>query len=253
MRGAFKLNSKKISMTAILTALIMICPMTGCGKDDNVQPNIVIDMNNDYENTVDGSGKMTSKSFDISDNLNYRLIVSSISMSNSSIKVNIVSSGTDAVIEADDNVIDDFKFETDKESNTISLAADKATMYNKINCTVNINAPINYIEADGGIQIEYTAPEKLETFEVDLSGSCSLTASGTADSGVYNMSGSSLLNAVDLKAAEVKVNTSGVSKAEVYAEKNLDAEASGTSSITYYAEPEILNKNASGMASIDKK
>lgn len=139
-------------MTAILTALIMICQMTGCGKSDaDIQPNVVIDMNNDYENTVDGSGKITSKSFDIPDNLNYRLIVSSISMSNSSVKVNIVSSETNAVIEADDNVIDDFRFDVDKESNTISLSANKATMYNKINCTVNINAPINYIEADGGI------------------------------------------------------------------------------------------------------
>lgn len=248
------IKKHKFKIISLLTALIMICGMTACGEnDDNVQPNVVIDMNNDYEKTVDGNGKMDSKSFDIPDNLNYRLIVSSISMSNSSLKVNIVSSGTEAVIESDSNVIDDLIFDIDKESNTISLSADKETMYNEINCTININAPINYIEADGCIQIEYTAPERLETFEADLSGSCSLTASGTADSAVYNMSGSSFMNGADLISAEVNVNTSGVAKAGVYAEKNLNAEASGTSSITYYVEPETINKNVSGMASINKK
>lgn len=247
------MKRKIIKAFAVASAMSLVCGLSACGKEDNAGADVVINMSGNYDKTVDGSGKMSTSDFQIPDGQNYKLILPSISLSNSNVKVNIASSGDSAVIETDDNVIGDFHIDVDEHAGTIKFSADKKNMYNKINCTVTINAAVNSVESDGAAVIEYNAPKNVDNVEIILNGACSMTATGTTNTAVYDLSGTSVLKADKLSASEVTVNVSGVSNAEVRANSILNANASGTSNIKYSGNPETVNDNISGMASINKK
>lgn len=247
------MKRKIIKAIAVASAMSLVCGLSACGKEDNTGADVVINMGGNYDKAVDGSGKMSTSNFQIPDGQNYKLILSSISSSNSTVKVNVASSGDSAVIETDDNVIGDFHIDVDEQTKTITFSADEKTMYNKINCTISINAAVTAVTADGAAVIEYNAPENTDNVEITLNGACSMTAAGTANTAVYDLSGTSVLKADKLSANEVTVNVSGVSNAEVNANSILNANASGSSSIKYSGNPETVNDNVSGMSSINKK
>lgn len=244
---------KRKIIKAVAVAISLTCGLSACGEKNNIDSGIAVDIDGSYDKTVDGSGKMFTSDFQIPDSQNYKFIISSISSSNATFKVNIASSGNSAVIEADDNVIGDFHLDVDEQAGTITFSADKKNMYNKINCTITINAAVNAVEAEGAAVIEYNAPENAENVEFKLSGVCSMTALGMADKAFYDLSDTSVLKADGLSANEVTVKASGVSNAEVHANSVLNAEASGTSIITYSGDPVTVNDNASGVSSIMKK
>lgn len=247
------MKRKIIKAIAVASAILLVCGLSACGKKGNKGADVVTNTGGNYDKSVVGSGKMSSGNFHIPDGQNYKFILSGINSYNSSIKVNIASSGNNAVIETDDNVIGDFRLDTDEQTGIITLSADKKTMYSKINCTITINAAVNYVETGGAAVIEYNAPENADNVEVKLSGACSMTAAGTADKAVYELSGTSVLKADGLAANEVTVNASGASKAEVHANSVLNAEASGTSVIKYSGKPDTVNDSVSGLSSIRKK
>lgn len=247
------MKRKIIKAIAVASAVSLACGLSACGKEGNAGADAVMNMGGVYEKTVDGSGRMSTSNFQIPDGQNYKLILSGINSSDSNVKVNIASSGNNAVIEADDNVIYDFHIDIDEQAGTITFSADKKTMYNKINCTIAINAAVDSVEAGGAAVIEYNAPENTDNVKIKLSGVCSMTAAGTADKAVYELSGTSVLKADGLVANEVTVSASGVSKAEVHANSILNAESSGTSSIMYSGDPDTVNDSVSGVSSISKK
>lgn len=247
------MKRKIIKAFAVASAMSLVCGLSACEKDGNTGTDFVINMSGNYDKTVDGSGKISTSNFQIPDGQNYKLILPGISSSNSNVKVNIASSGNSAVIETDDNVIGDFHLDVDEQAGTITFSADKKTIYNKINCTILINAAVTAVKADGAAVIEYNAPENADNVEITLNGACSMTAAGSADKAVYELSGTTMLKADKLFANEVTVNVSGVSNAEIYANNILNANSSGTSSITYSGNPETVNDNVSGMSSINKK
>lgn len=247
------MKRKIIKAIAVVSAILLVCGLSACGKKGGTKADTVTNVGGSYDKTVDGSGKISACNFRIPDGQNYKFILSGISSSNSNIKVNIASSGNTAVIEADDNVIGDFHIDVDEKAGTIKFSADKKTMYRKIDCTISINAAVNSVEADGAAVIEYNAPENADKVEIRLSGVCSMSAEGTANKTVYDLSGTSVLKADGLAANEVTVNASGVSKAEVCANIILNAEASGTSTIRYSGDPDTVNDSVSGLSSIRKK
>ncbi len=247
------MKRKIIKAIAIASAMSLACGLSACKKGNDFRSNTAFNTGGNYDKKVDGSGKMSESSFQIPDGHYYKLILTGISSSDSTFKVNIASSGNNATIKADDNVIEDFQLDVDDKAGTITLLTDKKTMYNKINCTILINAAINAIEAEGAAVIEYNAPVNADNIEITLRGVCSMTASGSADKAEYDLSGTTVLKANALAANEVTVRAAGVSNAEVCADSVLNAKASGTSGITYSGDPETVNDSISGMASITKK
>lgn len=243
------MKKKIIKAIGITSAAVMLCALTACGQGRNKAKNII---NGNYSKTVDGSGIMSKSDFQIPDGQNYKLIVSGLSSSDSSIKVSIASSGNNAVIETDDNVISDFNLSINEQAGTITFSADEKILYNRINCTISVNAAVNAVEADGAAVIEYNAPENTDNVEIKLNGACSMTAAGTAERAVYELSGASELKAYGLSANEVTVDASGASAAEVCANSVLNAEASGTSSIKYSGDPDTVNDSVSGVSSVRK-
>lgn len=89
---------------------------------------------------------------------------------------------------------------------------------------------------------------------LDLSGASSLNIGGNAQKLFVDNSGASKLSAKELKAAFVKVDCSGASKAEVWAIDQLEADASGASKVTYVNEnnlkKNVSNSGASSVKSI---
>lgn len=106
--------------------------------------------------------------------------------------------------------------------------------------------------------------------EVDLSGASKLLLSGSVRQGAIDMSGASTLNASDMKfdslsievsgassanvsATKCIAEVSGASKADVYCDGVLSAEATGASSLRYSGDCRTTHLSSSGASSIKKK
>lgn len=246
------MKKKLIRLIAVFFAAFVACSLTACSKKNDQQYSYLVDLSGDYDKKLEGSGNLSSRTVELSDRT-YELTISGIKYSGGSFKVVITPSGNSAVIEADDNAVNDFKLSVDDNAGTIILSANNDTMYSNVNCTVILNAAVSGISAEGAYVIEYTTPENAESIDISVSGAVKVTASGAADRAVYKIEGGSSLYAEGLKAGSVTVDVSGASKAEIYAESSLDVTASGTSTVKYSGDPGTVNDDVSGLASVTKK
>lgn len=106
--------------------------------------------------------------------------------------------------------------------------------------------------------------------DIDISGASTLNLSGSVRSGAADVSGASKINASDMKfdslsvevsgastayvsATKCIVDASGASKADVYCDGVLSAEASAASSIRYSGDCRTNHLSSSGASSIKKK
>ncbi|PRY15026.1 putative autotransporter adhesin-like protein [Pontibacter ummariensis] len=98
------------------------------------------------------------------------------------------------------------------------------------------------LDASGGSDIKLT----LDTRELlgNLSGASKVALSGKAGEVVMDVSGASNVNAADLQASRVKIESSGASKARVYATEALDIDASGASAVYYKGTPSITSETS---------
>lgn len=102
-------------------------------------------------------------------------------------------------------------------------------------------------EAFGPMHVEITVPDLKS---LSLSGASKASLSGSFGEVHYLVSGASKLDAEDAPAEIVHINCSGASKAEVNAVKQLWAQASGASKITYSGKPVVKKKMAVGASKI---
>jgi Putative auto-transporter adhesin, head GIN domain len=79
--------------------------------------------------------------------------------------------------------------------------------------------------------------------KIKVSGASSVNLSGAATNAKIDVSGASTLKSFDLKIDNADIETSGASSTQVTVEKELNAEASGASSINYKGSPAIKNRN----------
>lgn len=159
----------------------------------------------------------------------------------------------ESYIECDDNVTKDVTLSVDEAAKTIVFNGKSGIMYDNINCTLKLGVKVASIEAKGDAVVMYNVPDGVEDISISASGACVIEAKGACASGAYNISGASKLKAAELKADSVKAEVSGASIAEVFAKSSIDANASGTSTITYYGKPSKKQTNASGLSSVVEK
>jgi hypothetical protein len=88
--------------------------------------------------------------------------------------------------------------------------------------------------------------------EVIVEGSSNLTLTGRSDELTANVMGSSHLKAEGLAAKKVKVVCEGASHAVVNASEQLDATASGASSVEYTGSPNV-KQSTSGVGKVTKR
>ncbi len=105
------------------------------------------------------------------------------------------------------------------------------------------------VSGSGKIQVEATIAERAE-FRV--SGSGKIMASGRAESAKANISGSGKVLAANLEVDKCDVRISGSGDVEINVKSDLDANISGSGSVSYRGNPGHVNSHASGSGSVRK-
>ena len=95
--------------------------------------------------------------------------------------------------------------------------------------------------------------EKTDSLKLNATGASKIKIDGEVKSVEALASGASGIDAENLKVENAKANASGASKITVSPTGDLDAEASGASSVNYTNEPKNIKQNASGASTIGKK
>lgn len=130
---------------------------------------------------------------------------------------------------------------------------------------------IEEIRLSGASELRSVSPIKTNVFELVLSGASQIELeieanrldanvqgasvarlSGQAGYHWVRMQGASTYKAVDLKAKTVEISCQGASSAQVWADEEVKADASGASSIRYHGNPDRVDSDASGASSIKR-
>jgi hypothetical protein len=139
---------------------------------------------------------------------------------------------------------------------------------NKIKAYVTFNS-LKKIEAAGACNIKTVDQLKSNDLKIELSGASDLTGDiavdnlsvvlsgasnctlkGIAEKAAINCNGASSAKAYDLKVNYAKIDASGASSIRVTVNKEMNARASGASSISYKGEGLIKDLSSSGAASV---
>lgn len=99
-------------------------------------------------------------------------------------------------------------------------------------------------EASGASTV--IADVDVRSLEAEASGASTIRLAGTADTAVLEADGASTIRAADLAVGDVEVVLSGASNAEVEVIGALDAQLSGSSTLTYRGEPTSIDESVSG-------
>jgi hypothetical protein len=94
---------------------------------------------------------------------------------------------------------------------------------------------------------------KANSFTLDASGASAITLTGKSTTANFDLSGASVVKALEFEIDNCKVDATGASSISINVSKQLDAEASGASSIRYKGEATTKNINSSGASSIRRK
>lgn len=100
------------------------------------------------------------------------------------------------------------------------------------------------IQASGASDI--TLQVRAKTLTVQASGASDVKLSGEAERQQVNSSGSSDYRAFELRSRAAVVNVSGASDAQVFADEELSASASGASDIRYKGAARLVSNRTSG-------
>ncbi len=105
------------------------------------------------------------------------------------------------------------------------------------------------VSGSGKVKLEATVKNKA-TFGV--SGSGRIEASGSVDNVSTNISGSGKVLAADLQTNRCEVRISGSGDVEINVKNELDANISGSGSVSYRGNPGKVNSHASGSGKVRK-
>lgn len=153
-------------------------------------------------------------------------------------------------VEADDNLLKHVK--TEVNGNTLKIYTE-GNISTRNPIRVRIAMPqIESFDVSGASTGSLTNI-KNETLSLDASGASKIKIDGEARELIVDLSGASRLDAENLRAEDVTVDASGASSASVVALNDLNADASGASTIRYTGEPKNVKKNSSGASSVRQK
>ena len=117
-----------------------------------------------------------------------------------------------------------------------------------MNLLVPAMSPDLLIELSGAS--DFSGTVKVDKLRLSASGASNFKISGTAENTVIEASGACDIKGYDLKTNMCKANASGASNINITVNKELNASASGGSSIHYKGEGVIRDISAGGGASI---
>ena len=153
-------------------------------------------------------------------------------------------------LEGDDNLLS--LISTDVRGGVLEVSNSKSlSTRNKLRLRISVPS-LEGISSSGASDIIISSV-KSDDFNIDVSGAGSLKVSGETSALEMKLSGAGDVDAKDLHAQKVKVNSSGAATADVYATEELRADVSGAGSVNYYGDPKSVKEDTSGAGSVTKR
>jgi len=153
-------------------------------------------------------------------------------------------------IEGDDNLLPLIK--TEVNDGVLSISNEKS-FSTKHKLRVRISLPtLEGISTSGASDI-VASNIKSQDFNINMSGASNLKVSGETYKLDVDLSGAGEVDAKDLHARIVSVDSSGAAQADVYASEELRADVSGAGNVNYYGDPKTVKEGTSGAGTISKK
>jgi hypothetical protein len=155
-------------------------------------------------------------------------------------------------------------------SPSLTVTADRASLYNfdynvsggtlelsgaihRTGTMIKITVPmLEDIEISGAQSVKILKLANKE-FSADLSGACTLELTGKTKKLWLDITGACMVNARELEAEKVTVESCGASVATVFAAREICASASGVSRVMYAGKPTVVRKDVDGLAVVKAK
>lgn len=141
---------------------------------------------------------------------------------------------------------------TEVRGDTLTIT-EEGSLYTDKPLRVKVTCPTLDTISSRGTGSVIVSQLKAESLSVDLSGTGTITLSGTTETADLQLSGTGELDAEDLQAHEATAQCSGTGSLLVWASQRLDARVSGTGSILYKGKPEQLREQISGLGAIRQR
>jgi hypothetical protein len=153
-------------------------------------------------------------------------------------------------IEADDNILPLIKTEV---RDGILFVTNDQDYHSSRSTALRITIPeLNSLSSHGAAEVKI-ADANAGDLKLASTGADSIDAAGKAKSVTISSTGAGNIDTSKLTAEKAKVEISGAANVEVYASDQLDVTVSGVGSVTYSGNPKVVNKNVSGIGSVNPK
>ena len=153
-------------------------------------------------------------------------------------------------IEADDNILPLIK--TEVRDGTLFVSNDQEFHSSKIP-SLRITVPDLAKLTNSGAGTVSIVDANSKQLDLNLTGAASIDAGGNAKSVTISSTGAGKIDAGKLHAEKARVSVSGAASVDVYATEQLDVDISGVSQVSYGGNPKVVNKNISGVGSVNPK
>jgi hypothetical protein len=127
------------------------------------------------------------------------------------------------------------------------------SVYGGIPCTLATTAKALTVFVSGAATLKTTTPLALDALNCSIDGAASFTFDGTCTDASYAIDGTGTIDGKNLHCENVSATIDGAGSMSVYASASLKAKIDGTGTIDYYGNPASVEKNVSGLGSINSK
>ena len=161
-----------------------------------------------------------------------------------------VGDSFNVVIETDDNLLTYVK--TEVNGDTLKIYTE-GRISPKTKTNVKISMPaLDKLDINGASSVN-VADVKGDSLEIKANGASEVQVTGETKNFSAEANGASTVNAENLAAENADVDSNGASTITVSPVNELNAEASGASTVYYKGEPKSIKQSSSGVSSIKKK
>lgn len=153
-------------------------------------------------------------------------------------------------IETDDNILPLIKTEV---RDGVLLVSNEERINPSDGIQLRISLPELVSIASRGVGDINVQDANADDLKIDSTGAASIKATGKAKNATISSTGAGDIDASRLLAEKARVTVSGAASVTVYATDHLDVSVSGAGSVDYFGNPKTVNKNVSGIGSVNKK
>lgn len=159
-----------------------------------------------------------------------------------------VGSPQSVTIECNKDSMSDVNTVVNQDELTIDVEDDAKPTH----MAVHIVTPsLNSLELAGATEAVVSGVNS-KAFSLTTAGSTKVKVDGAADDLQMELSGSSDVQAADLKSKTCELTISGSGKADIYASQAVDATIAGSGSLKVHGNPAKLDQHITGSGSIEK-